>query len=47
VRQSDGKRKQLLNDLIDKNQDKIAAIIASYKIPQLPIPVAPAKKDDD
>ncbi len=47
VRQSDGKRKQLLNDLIDKNKDKIAAIIASYKIPQLPIPVAPAKKDDD
>lgn len=47
VRQADGKRKQQLNDLIDKNLDKIQAIIAGYNIPLLPIPPQREIKDDD
>lgn len=47
VRQSDGKRKQQLNELIDKNQDKIQSIIAGYDIPLLPIPEARKRQDDD
>lgn len=47
VRQSDGKRKQLLNELIEKNQPAIANIIAGYHILQLPIPAAATKKADD
>jgi quinoprotein dehydrogenase-associated probable ABC transporter substrate-binding protein len=47
LRQGDGKRKQTINELIDKNLDKIQAIIASYGIPQLPIPAETGKKDDD
>ncbi len=47
VRQGDNKRKQQLNDLIDKNLDKIQAIIGGYDIPLLPIPVQADKKDDD
>lgn len=47
VRQGDDKRKQQLNDLIDKNLDKIQAIIGSYNIPLLPIPAQATKKDDD
>ncbi|OQW73772.1 MAG: ABC transporter substrate-binding protein [Proteobacteria bacterium ST_bin11] len=47
LRQGDNKRKQQLNDLIDKNLDKIQAIIASYDIAVLPIPLGTGKKDDD
>ncbi|QSB00526.1 quinoprotein dehydrogenase-associated putative ABC transporter substrate-binding protein [Methylomonas sp. EFPC1] len=47
MRQGDNKRKQQLNDLIDKNLDKIQAIIASYDIAVLPIPADTGKKDDD
>lgn len=47
VRQSDGKRKQQLNELIDKNKDKILSIIAGYDIPLLPIPESRESKDDD
>lgn len=47
LRQSDNKRKQQLNDLIDKNLEKIQAIIASYDIAVLPIPADTGKKDDD
>lgn len=37
VRQSDGKRKQLLNGLIEKNREQIARIISTYNILQLQI----------
>ncbi|CAD6874884.1 quinoprotein dehydrogenase-associated putative ABC transporter substrate-binding protein [Methylomonas fluvii] len=47
LRQGDNKRKQQLNDLIDKNLDKIQAIIASYDIAVLPPPADTGKKDDD
>ncbi|MGZ4958344.1 MAG: quinoprotein dehydrogenase-associated putative ABC transporter substrate-binding protein [Methylomonas sp.] len=47
IRQGDENRKQQLNELIDKNLDKIQAIIGSYNIPLLPIPVQASKKDDD
>jgi len=47
IRQGDNQRKQQLNELIDKNLDKIHAIIASYHIPLLPIPAETGKKDDD
>ncbi|AMK77640.1 MULTISPECIES: quinoprotein dehydrogenase-associated putative ABC transporter substrate-binding protein [Methylomonas] len=47
LRQGDNKRKQQLNELIDKNLDKIQAIIASYNIAVLPIPAETGKKDDD
>ncbi|MDT4290446.1 quinoprotein dehydrogenase-associated putative ABC transporter substrate-binding protein [Methylomonas sp. MO1] len=47
LRQGDNKRKQQLNELIDKNLDKIQAIIASYDIAVLPIPADTGKKDND
>ncbi|QWF70428.1 quinoprotein dehydrogenase-associated putative ABC transporter substrate-binding protein [Methylomonas paludis] len=47
VRPGDNKRKQLLNDLIAKNQAKIHDIISNYGIISLPIPVQAAPKDDD
>jgi quinoprotein dehydrogenase-associated probable ABC transporter substrate-binding protein len=47
VRQGDNKRIKLLNDLIDKNQDQIQAIISGYGIPMLPIPEQKSKKNDD
>jgi quinoprotein dehydrogenase-associated probable ABC transporter substrate-binding protein len=47
VRQGDNKRKQLLNELISKNQDKINAIIAEYGIVMLPIVQQTEKKDKD
>jgi len=46
VRQGDNQRKQLLNELIDKNLDKITAIIADYGIVTLPI-VEPTPKQGD
>ena len=45
IRQNDNKRKQLLNDLIDKNRDNIAKIIDSYHILQLPIADEVQKQD--
>ena len=45
IRQNDNIRKQLLNDLIDKNRDKIAKIIDSYHILQLPITDEVQKQD--
>jgi len=47
VRQGDTARKQQLNELIVKNQDKIQAIIGSYHIPLLPIPESKNIKNDD
>lgn len=47
IRQGDNKRKQLINDLIDKNRDKIADIITSYHILQLPITNPIPKEDKD
>ncbi|MCQ8105999.1 quinoprotein dehydrogenase-associated putative ABC transporter substrate-binding protein [Methylomonas sp. SURF-2] len=47
VRQGDNKRKQQLNELIDKNMPQIQSIISSYRIPLLPIPPQPAAKEDD
>jgi quinoprotein dehydrogenase-associated probable ABC transporter substrate-binding protein len=47
VRQGDNKRKQLLNELIDQNQDKINAILSEYGIVTLPIEEAAPHKDDD
>ena len=46
VRQSDGKRKQQLNALIEKNREQIARIISTYNILQLPISNAKADKQD-
>jgi quinoprotein dehydrogenase-associated probable ABC transporter substrate-binding protein len=48
VRQGDKDRNALLNELIDKNRDKIQEIIAAYGILTLPIAAEEAaKKDDD
>jgi quinoprotein dehydrogenase-associated probable ABC transporter substrate-binding protein len=47
VRQGDKQRKQQLNELIDKNLDKIHDIIDNYGIVQLPIIEQAIKKDDD
>lgn len=47
VRHGDDARKQQLNELIDKNFQEIQNIVASYRIPLLPIPQQPAAKDDD
>lgn len=47
IRQGDEKRKKQLNELIDKNLDKIQAIIGGYNIPLLPIPKQAIKEDDD
>lgn len=47
VRQSDGKRKQLLNGLIEKNREQIARIISTYNILQLPLNTGDAKKQDN
>ena len=48
VRPGDDKRKQMLNELIDKNRDKIQAIISEYHVPLLPLlPQQPVVDDDD
>lgn len=47
VRQGDGKRKNQLNDLIEKNKEQIQAIITSYGIPMLPITETAKKQDND
>ena len=46
IRYGDNKRKKMLENLIDKNKDKIQAIIAEYNIPVLPIPEQVSKDDD-
>lgn len=47
VRNGDEARKKQLDELIDKNQAKIDAILRSYDIPLLPIPKTAPPKDDD
>ncbi len=46
IRQTDGKRKQLLNGLIEKNREQIARIISTYNILQLPISNSKTDKQD-
>lgn len=46
VRQSDGKRKDVLDKLITENKAEIEAILKSYQVPLLPIPAAVPRKDD-
>ncbi|MCK4841198.1 MAG: quinoprotein dehydrogenase-associated putative ABC transporter substrate-binding protein [Methylococcales bacterium] len=47
IRYGDNKRKQMLENLIDNNKDKIQAIIAEYNIPLLDIPKQLSKERDD
>ncbi len=47
IRYGDNKRKEMLENLIAKNHDKIQAIIAKYNVPLLPIPAQVIRKDDD
>lgn len=47
VRYGDNQRKQMLENLIDKNLDQIHAIIKDYQIPVLPIPEPSTQKGDD
>ncbi len=47
VRYGDNKRKALLENLINKNLDRIQEIVKSYNIPLLPIPEQQIKDDDD
>jgi len=47
IRYGDNKRKEMLEGLIDKNKEKIQAIIAEYNIPLLAIPKRVIRKDDD
>ena len=47
VRYCDKTRQKKLNELIAKHKQELHAIIASYHIPQLPIPVQKQRKDDD
>lgn len=47
VRYGDDKRLAILENLIDKNFDKIQEIIRSYNIPVLPIPKHTPRRDDD
>ncbi len=46
IRYGDNKRKQMLEDLIDKNHQQIQDIISEYNIPLLPIPEQ-IRRDDD
>jgi quinoprotein dehydrogenase-associated probable ABC transporter substrate-binding protein len=46
VRQSDGKRKAVLDKLITENKAEIEAILKSYQVPLLPIPESKPRKDD-
>jgi quinoprotein dehydrogenase-associated probable ABC transporter substrate-binding protein len=47
IRYGDNQRKEQLETLIDKNFDKIQAIIAEHHVPLLPIPKKAAKKQND
>jgi quinoprotein dehydrogenase-associated probable ABC transporter substrate-binding protein len=46
VRQSDGKRKEVLDKLISENKTEIEAILKSYQVPLLPIPESKPRKED-
>ncbi len=47
VRYGDNKRKETLENIIDKNLNKIQSIISAYNIPLLPIPKQVIQADDD
>jgi hypothetical protein len=47
IRYGDNQRKEQLETLIDKNFDKIQAIITEHHVPLLPIPKKAAKKEND
>jgi ABC-type amino acid transport substrate-binding protein len=47
IRYGDNERKEMLEKLIDKNQEKIKAIISEYNVPLLEIPKQTAHRDDD
>ncbi|MCK5889120.1 MAG: quinoprotein dehydrogenase-associated putative ABC transporter substrate-binding protein [Methylococcales bacterium] len=47
VRYGDKERQATIETLIDKNFDKIQALISNYNIPLLPIPQQTARKNDD
>ena len=47
IRYGDNKRKEMLEGLIDKNKERIQAIISEYNIPLLAIPKRVISKDDD
>ncbi len=48
VRYGDKARKAQLDNLIDRNRDKIAEILSQYHVPLLPIPQQiPEREDDD
>ena len=46
VRYGDNQRKNMLEDLIDKNLGQIQAILSEYNIPLLPIPKRTIRDDD-
>jgi len=46
IRYGDNNRKKILEKLIDKNSEKIQAIISEYNIPLLPIPEQTSRDDD-
>lgn len=46
IRYGDNKRKEMLENLIDKNREEILSIISEYSIPLLPIPKQIRKNDD-
>ena len=46
IRYGDNNRKQILEKLIDKNSERIQAIISEYNIPLLPIPEQIKRQDD-
>jgi len=46
IRYGDNKRKEILEGLIDKNKEKIQAIISEYDIPLLAIPEQKNRDDD-
>jgi len=46
IRYGDNKRKEILEGLIDKNKEKIQAIISEYNIPLLAIPEQKNRDDD-
>ncbi len=47
VRYGDQKRKEQLNQLITKNQQKIDSILKTYHVPLLPLPAYIPEDDDD
>lgn len=47
VRYGDKARQAQLNQLIDRNKDKIAEILSQYHVPLLPVPEQIPERDDD